>query len=81
MARRIMVFGAATGVFVAALLVILAILDVISAEQLRDSLGKTLLVVAVATGALVAMLAIGGLGRSQASGPGQPDPQEPARNE
>ena len=74
MSKRVVVFGATIGVCATALLVILSILDVITAEQLRDSLSKTLMVVAVSTGAVVAMLAIGRLGRSPATDPRRPDP-------
>jgi len=77
-ASRVLVFGATTAVFAAALLVILSILDLITAEQLRDSVGKTLLVVAVSTGAVVVMLAIGRLGRSQAAGQRPSDPSGPS---
>ena len=78
MSRRVLVFGATTAVFSTALLVILSILDVVTAEQLRDSLGKTLLVVAVSTGAVAAMLAIGRLGRSEAAGQRSSDSPEPS---
>ena len=79
--RRVLILGATTAVFGAALLVILSILDVITAEQLRDSLGKTLQVVAVSTGAVVVMLAIGRLGGSQATGERPSDPPGPSQSD
>jgi hypothetical protein len=61
--RRVLAFGAALGVVAATLLGILTIVDVISMDDLRESLGKTVLVIGVSTLAVVLVLALGRLGK------------------
>jgi len=53
MPKRILVIGALLAVCTSAMVIILAILDVITASELRDSLGKTLSVIAVTIVAVV----------------------------
>jgi uncharacterized membrane protein len=63
MSKRVLAFGAILGVFVSALLVILSILDVITIDELKETLGKTVLVIGVSTLATILMIAIGKLGK------------------
>jgi hypothetical protein len=58
MLKRTVMLGAALAVVAAALVVNLAILDVISFNALRETLGKTLSVIAVTTVAVVLVLAM-----------------------
>jgi hypothetical protein len=58
MSKRIVVFGAIAAVLVAALVATLAVLDVIEVKDLTETLGRTVLVIAIATGAGVAVTAI-----------------------
>jgi hypothetical protein len=58
MLKRTVILGAALAVVAAALVVNLAILDVISFTALRETLGKTLSVIAVTTVAVVLVLAM-----------------------
>ena len=58
MLRRILVWGAVLSIVVAALVVNLSILDVISRELLKETLGKTLSIIAVSTVALVLVIAL-----------------------
>jgi hypothetical protein len=61
--KRVLAFGAILGVFVSALLVILSILDVITIEEFKETLGKTVLVIGVSTLATILMIAIAKLGK------------------
>ena len=56
MLRRIVVLGAVLSIVVATLVVNLSILDVISRDLLKETLGKTLSVIAVSTVALVLVI-------------------------
>ena len=58
MLRRILVWGAVLSIVVAALVVNLSILDVISRELLKETLGKTLSIIAVSTVALVLVIVL-----------------------
>lgn len=58
MLKRTVLLGAALAVVAAALVVNLAILDVLSLGAVRETLGKTLSVIAVTTVAVVLLLAI-----------------------
>ena len=58
MLRRILVLGAVLSIVVAALVVNLSILDVISHALLKETLGKTLSVIAVSTVALVLVIVL-----------------------
>ncbi len=63
--KRVLLFGAITAIFVAAVISSLLVLDVVTAPELRDALGKTLLVIGIFTSAI--LLSIGavrvGMGR------------------
>jgi len=58
MLRHILVWGAVLSIVVAALVVNLSILDVISRDLLKETLGKTLSVIAVSTVALVLVIVL-----------------------
>ena len=58
MLRRIVVVGAVLSIVVATLVVNLSILDVISRDILKETLGKTLSVIAVSTVALVLVIVL-----------------------
>ena len=64
MAKRILVIGALLTVFAAALIVVMSILDVITVQELRTSLAKTVSVVAVTTTAVIIALAIAKIARN-----------------
>jgi hypothetical protein len=69
-----MIMGAIAAVFMAAVIVNLSLLDIITVPELRDSLGKSLMVIAVTTVAIVLMITITRIGRQ----PQNPD-QQPKR--
>lgn len=52
MIKRLLLLGAAAVVFAAALIVILAILDLVTIAELKESLGRIMAVVAVSTAGL-----------------------------
>jgi hypothetical protein len=58
-----MVVGMLLAIFASAAIVILSILDVITMSELRDSLGRTLSVIAVTTAAIASGVAVVSLGR------------------
>ena len=58
MLRRILVWGAVLSIVVATLVVNLSILDVISRDLLKETLGKTLSIIAVSTVALVLIIVL-----------------------
>ena len=66
---RVLVFAGVLIVIVAAVLVNLAILDVLSRDALTSTLGKTASVVAVTTGAIVVVLLLVRLLRGDAAPP------------
>jgi hypothetical protein len=66
---RILVFAGVLIVIVAAVLVNLAILDVLSRDALTSTLGKTASVVAVTTGAIVVVLLLVRLLRGDSARP------------
>jgi hypothetical protein len=55
--KRVVLFGAIAAIVVAAVISSLLVLDFVSAPELRDTLGKTLLVIAIFTSAI--LLSIG----------------------
>ena len=58
MPRRILILGAVLSIVVATLVVNLSILDIISRDLLKETLGKTLSVIAVSTVALVLVIVL-----------------------
>ena len=58
MSRRVLIFGAIAAVLMAAVLVNLSVLDVLSAAELRETLGRSLLVLGISTLALVLTITI-----------------------
>jgi hypothetical protein len=63
--KRVLAFGAVLGVLAAALLAVLAIVDVITMDEFQESLVKIVLVLGVSTLAVVVSLAIGRLGKKE----------------
>ncbi len=63
MSRRVLMMGAIAAVFIAAVILNLSLLDIITVPELRDSLGKSLMVIAVSTVAIVLMITITRIGR------------------
>ena len=63
MLRRILTIGAIAAVVIAAVIVNLTLLDVITIGELRETLGRSLSVVAVSTVAIVLMAALLRTGR------------------
>jgi hypothetical protein len=57
--KRIVLFGAMAAVVVAAVVSALAVLDVITLADLTSTLGRTVLVIAIATTAIVLLTAAG----------------------
>ena len=55
--KRVLLFGAIAAIVVAAVISSLLVLDFVSAPELRDTLGKTLLVIGILTSAI--LLSIG----------------------
>jgi hypothetical protein len=70
MSKRILTVSSAAAVLIAAVLVNLSVLDVISVGELGESLGLSLSVVAVSTAAILLVAAI-------IKVPQRPTPQEP----
>ena len=58
MSRRVLIFGAIAAVLMAAVLVNLSVLDVLSAAELSETLGRSLLVLGISTLALVLTITI-----------------------
>jgi hypothetical protein len=58
MLRRILILGAVLSIVVVTVVVNLSILDVISRDLLKETLGKTLSVIAVSTVALVLVIVL-----------------------
>ncbi len=65
MSKRVLAFGAILGVLASSLLVILSIVDVISIDELKETLGKTVLVIGVSTLAVILIPALGRLGKKE----------------
>jgi hypothetical protein len=63
MPRRALAIGGLAAIVVAAVIINLSLLDVITVSQLRGSLGRSLMVIAVTTAAIVLMVTIMRLGR------------------
>ncbi|HVH28466.1 MAG TPA: hypothetical protein VM818_16995 [Vicinamibacterales bacterium] len=63
MSRRVLTFGAIAAVLLAAVLVNLSVLDVLSTAELKETLGRSLLVLGISTLALVLTITIVKMGR------------------
>jgi hypothetical protein len=59
MLKRTILFGAMAATVIASIVAILAALDVITVADLRTTLGRSLLVVGIATTALLLLIALG----------------------
>ena len=66
MSRRILTIGAIAAVLIATAIVNLSLLDIITMSELRETLGRSLSVVAVSTLAIVLVAAIFRIGRRSA---------------
>lgn len=66
MSKRILTFGAVAMILAAALVAVLAVLDVITFRDARESLGKTVSVIAIVTGAVVLITALATYGKGDA---------------
>lgn len=62
MLKRTLIIASVIVVFVCAVIVNLAILDVLSMEELRDSLGKIVSVIVVSTAAMLLIFGLARLG-------------------
>jgi hypothetical protein len=59
MVKRIVMFGAMAAIAVAAVVSVLTVLDVITTAELTSALGRTLLVIAILTTAIVLLIVVG----------------------
>jgi hypothetical protein len=71
--KRVLMFGGMAAIVMAAAISILLVLDIVTAPELRDVLGKTLLVIGIITSAI--LLLIGAM--SVATGPRRPPVDHP----
>jgi hypothetical protein len=62
MKKRILMFGAMAAIVAAALISSLLVLDVVAAPELRETLGKTLLVIGIVTIAILLLIAVVNVG-------------------
>ena len=54
--KRVLTVGAMAAVVAAAVISILLVLDVVTAPELRETLGKTLLIIGIVTAAIVILI-------------------------
>jgi hypothetical protein len=64
MSKRILTFGALAAILVSAVVAVLVILDVVTLQDARESLGKTLSVILIVTAAVVVMAVVARMGKS-----------------
>lgn len=72
--KRVLMVGAIAAVLAAAMISSLLVLDVVTAPQLRDTVGKTLLVIGIVTTAILLVIGAVKLGM----GPRKPRIEQPA---
>ena len=72
--KRVLMVGAMAAVVVAAVISSLLVLDVVTAPELRDTLGKTLLVIGIVTTAILLLIGAVKVGL----GPRKPRVEQPA---
>jgi hypothetical protein len=65
MTKRVLMFGGVVGVFVAALLAVLRVMDLVSVQQATESLGRTLSVILISTVAIVVMATLVRIAKKQ----------------
>jgi hypothetical protein len=65
MTKRVLMFGAVVAVFVAALLAVLRVMDLVSVQQATESLGRTLSVILISTVAIVVMATLVRIAKKQ----------------
>jgi hypothetical protein len=63
MSKRILTFGAMAMILAAALIAVLAVLDVITFGDAREALGDTMSVIVIVTGAVALMATVAALGK------------------
>ena len=71
--KRVVMVGAMAAVVVAAVIASLLVLDAVTAPELRDTLGKTLLVIGIVTTAILLLIGAVKLGM----GPRKPRVEQP----
>lgn len=64
MSKRILTFGALAAILVSAVVAVLVILDVVTLQDARESLGRTLSVILIVTAAVVVMAVVARMGKS-----------------
>lgn len=64
MSKRLLTFGALAAILVSAVVAVLVILDVVTLQDARESLGKTLSVILIVTAAVVVMAVVARMGKS-----------------
>jgi hypothetical protein len=72
--KRVLMFGAMAAIVVAAVISSLLVLDVVTAPELRDTLGKVLSVIGVLTTAILLLIGAVKFGM----GPRKPSVEQPA---
>jgi hypothetical protein len=72
--KRVVMVGAVAAIIVAAVISSLLVLDVVTAPELREALGKTLLVIGIVISAILLSIAAVNFG----IGPRKPRVQQPA---
>jgi hypothetical protein len=72
--KRVSMFGAMAAIVVAALISSVLVVDVVTAPELRDTLGKTLLIIGIITTATLLLIATVKFGM----GPRKPRVEQPA---
>jgi uncharacterized membrane protein len=72
--KRVLMFGAMAGIVVAAVISSLLVVDVVTAPELRDTLGKTLLIIGIVTTAILLLIGAVKVGM----GPRKPRVEQPA---
>jgi uncharacterized RDD family membrane protein YckC len=63
LSKRILTFGAMAMILAAALIAVLAVLDVITFGDAREALGDTMSVIVIVTGAVALMATVAALGK------------------
>jgi len=72
--KRVLTFGAMAAIVVAATIMSLLVLDIVTAPEVRETLGKTLLVISIVTAAILLLIGAAKFGM----GPRKPRVDQPA---
>jgi len=76
--KRVLMFGAMAAIVAAAVISSLLVLDVVTAPELRDALGKTLLVIGIVTAATLLLIGAAKLGMGSQKSRGDRPASPPA---